>query len=135
MADRDTGGSYEYVYDPTTGTWKQTSVSGPSSSDSPDSNNPPEDGKDGSSVDSTQEAEKEFIEIEFNTLTGDITLTPSEKSIRIKVNDTIKVEGIGKYLSGLYFVASVKRTLGSDGYSHSFSLLKNGFGDSVKSSS
>lgn len=88
-----------------------------------------------SKVDSKTEAEKKFIEVEFNTLTGDLSLTPSEKSIRIKVNDTIKLVGIGKYLSGLYYVTSIKRTLNSDnGYTHSLTLLKNGFGNSLKKS-
>lgn len=128
----------EYVYDPKTGSWVPASVN-PNSSPDDKSTNPSDSDTNSvddssSNVNSTKEAEKEFIEIELNTLTGDLTLTPSEKSIRIKVNDTIRIEGIGRYLSGLYFVSSVKRTIGSDGYSHSFTLLKNGFGSSIKQS-
>lgn len=84
-------------------------------------------------VDSKKKADKEYIEAEFNVLTGELKITPTEKSIRIKVNDTVKVEGLGQYLSGLYFVSAISRTLNKDsGYSHSLTLIKNGFGSSVK---
>ncbi len=83
--------------------------------------------------DAKEKADKEYIEIEFNTLKGDLILTSTEKSIRIKVGDTIKINGIGKYLSGLYFVSNVKRTLNKDsGYSHTLTVIKTGFGNSLK---
>lgn len=82
---------------------------------------------------SKEKADKEYIEIEFNTLKGDLILTSTEKSIRIKVGDTVKINGIGKYLSGLYFVSNVKRTLNKDsGYSHTLTVIKTGFGNSLK---
>lgn len=127
------------VYDPATGTWKPTTamtttspiVSPPVIPGATDMNSQNTSGN----VNSREEAEKKYIESEFNVLTGDLNLTPTEKSIRIKVNDTVKMEGLGKYLSGLYFVSSVSRTLSKDGgYSHSMTLIKNGFGGSVKSS-
>lgn len=78
-------------------------------------------------------ADKEFIDIEFNTLTGDLNLLATKKSIKVVINDTIKIEGLGKYLSGLYFVSSIKRTIdSSSGYSQSFSLTKTGFGNTLK---
>ena len=84
-------------------------------------------------VDSQSEADKIYIEIEFNTLNGDLILTATTKSIRIKVNDTIRLEGIGLYLSGQYFVSAVRRVIdNSGGYSHSFTLIRNGFGESLK---
>lgn len=145
--------STQYVYDPTTGKWvassttnsngtttqpssKPTASSNSSSSSIPSSPSlPPSDGVPSSSkqTESKDKADKEFIETEFNTLTGDLSLTSTEKSTRIVVNDTVKLEGLGKYLSGLYFVSSVKRTLSKDsGYTHSLSLIKNGFGSSLK---
>lgn len=133
----DAGGNRDsntaLVYDPTTGTWVPSSStptpSVPQTTDTVVDTNPT------SKVDSKTTAEKEFIEIEFNTLTGELALTSTEKSIRLKVNDTIKIEGLGKYLSGLYYVTAVRRTLSKDGgYTHSLSLLKNGFGDSLKKS-
>lgn len=87
-------------------------------------------------TDSKTGAEKEFIETEFNTLTGDMSLIPTKDNMKIKTNTTIRLNGVGKYLSGLYFVSEIRRTLNADGgYSLSVSLYKNGFGDSLKSSS
>ena len=130
-----------YTYDPKTGNWVPTTVSGGSDTTTPsDSTKPtPSDSATGSvnnvssNTNSSEKAEKEYIETEFNVLTGNLTVTPTEKSIRIKINDTIKIEGIGKYLSGLYFVSAITRNLSKDGgYTHSFTLIKNGFGDSIK---
>lgn len=138
----DLGGrasSASLVYDAKTGTWVPSSptneegqTSSPNSSSSNSSSGAPAPNT-ASKVDSKTEAEKEYIKAEFNTLTGDLNLTSSAKSIRIKVNDTIRIEGLGRYLSGLYFVTSVRRTLNKEsGYTHTLSILKNGFGDSMK---
>lgn len=126
------------VYDRRTGLWVPSTPSNtkteppkpaqPSTGSVPKSNPKSE-------VDSKTAADKEYIETEFNTLVGNLGLTSSEKSIRLKVNDTIKLEGLGKYLSGQYFVSEIRRTLTKDnGYSHSLTVIKNGFGDTVKSS-
>lgn len=134
----------DLAYDPTTGTWVPStpSSSGSTTTTPKKSTTPPKNSSSStgssqkSNVDTQKKADKEYIEAEFNVLTGEMTVTPTEKSIRIKVNDTVRIEGLGKYLSGLYFVSAVKRTLtASDGYTHTFSLRKNGFGDSVKSAS
>lgn len=133
------GGSEEYKFDPATGTW----VKGYKgfSEFLEESNNgtaKPETTSDGSNKSSSQvkskeKAEKEFIEQEFNTLTGDLSVTPSSRSMKIRINETIKIEGIGRYLSGNYYVSSVSRTIDKDnGYSHTVTVLKNGFGDSLK---
>ena len=128
----------QLVYDPATQSWVPTSPTnenGQTSNPTTKTNQEVAEPSTTSKVDSKTAAQKEYIEVEFNTLTGDLTLTSTEKSIRIKVNDTIKVEGLGKYLSGLYFVTSIKRTLNKDsGYTHTLSLLKNGFGSSLKKS-
>ena len=151
LNDRATSGTLktELSYDPTSGSWVPVSVTSSSNvgnilnnignSNTSSSNKTPSTEKTGSSssnVDSKEDAEKELIDAEFNILTGELRVTPTSKSIRVKVNDTVKIEGLGKYLSGLYFVSSVSRTVDSSGgYSHSFTLLKNGFGSSVKESS
>lgn len=126
------------VYDPVTGTWvpaSATNEDGKATDSSPQTSDSVVDPNPVSKVDSKSAADKEYIETEFNTLTGELVLTSTEKSIRIKVNDTIKIEGLGKYLSGLYFVSSIRRTLSKDsGYTHSLSLFKNGFGNSLKKS-
>jgi len=126
----------ELVYDPVTRQWVQKSVTnsnGQSTDTSTQTSTAVVDTNPNSKVDSKGAADKEYIEIEFNTLTGDLTLTSTEKSIRIRVNDTIKLEGLGKYLSGLYFVSAVKRTLNKDsGYTHTLTIIKTGFGNSLK---
>lgn len=132
-----------YVYDPTTGTWKPPSSPTPSapSSGSTPTADPTEaekvpstvTGNTGSQVDSKTKAEKKYIEVEFNTLEGELVVSPSKKTLKVKVNDTVNIQGIGSYLSGKYFVSAVKRTLNSDsGYSHTLTVIKNGFGDSLK---
>ena len=130
--------SSAYAYNATTGTWSPPSPSnesGDTSKSSSQTTNAVVNSNPDSKVNSKKAADKEYIEVEFNTLTGELTLTPSDKSIRIKVNDTIRLEGVGKYLSGLYYVSSIKRTLNnSSGYSQTISLIKNGFGDSLKKS-
>lgn len=132
------------VYDPKTGQWVTSTAT--TDSEAVKATNAHSNSKEvkipstqktgdySSSADSKTAADKEYIDAEFNILTGEMKLTPSGKSIRIKVNDTVEIVGLGKYLSGLYFVSSVSRNLNnSSGYSQSIHLLKNGFGDSVKS--
>lgn len=136
------------VYDPKTGLWSPATANStnnnnytptytPSTTESKKDTTPPpptqKTGESSPNVDSQKNADKEFIEAEFNVLTGEMRLTPTSKSIRIRVNDTVKIEGLGKYLSGLYFVSAISRNISaSNGYSHTLSLLKNGFGSSVK---
>ena len=125
----------EKVYDTSKGTWKDsvsstptTSTPSSSATSNGDTNSTPSN-----KVDSQTSAEKEYIEVEFNTLVGDLNVTSTEKTLRIKVNDTVKLEGLGNYLSGMYYVSSIRRTITKDGgYSHVFGLIKNGFGSSVK---
>lgn len=127
----------EYVYDPKTGSWVPSSptTGTPPTSSSQDPEDVPSSvtGGDSTQVDSKEEADKEYIETEFNTLVGELVVSPSKKTIRIGVNDTVEVLGIGSYLSGKYFVSAVKRTLNKDsGYSQTLTVIKNGFGDSLK---
>ena len=126
------------VYDPKTGTWKPASPtvgSDSSSSQSPDDIPNSATGGESSETNSKTEADKEYIETEFNTLTGELVVVPSKKTLRIEVKNTIELLGVGRYLSGKYFVSAVKRTISKDGgYAHTLTVLKNGFGDSLKSS-
>lgn len=121
----------EMVYDPVKREWvaKYNPVPLPSN------NNPtPEsDPNNATQTDTQTEADKEYIDNEYNTLEGDLSHVPSDKLIKIKPGDTIRIKGIGRYLSGLYFVSSVKRTISSsDGYSQTLTVIKTGFGDSLK---
>lgn len=132
----DSGGSsrpstYEFTYDELTGKWGAI----PTISTDNNKDSPTPGSNSNSKVDSKTAAEKEYIEIEFNTLVGELVLTSTEKSIRLKVNDTIRLEGVGKYLSGQYFISAIRRTISKDaGYTHTLTLIKNGFGDSLKKS-
>ena len=79
-------------------------------------------------------AEKEYIDVEFNTLTGDVELIPTKNNMKLKAGQTVEFRGIGKYLSGLYFIAEIKRKIDKDnGFSMTATLYKNGFGDTLKS--
>lgn len=127
----------EYVFNERTGVWEKKSLIVPTTPDSPKVQTTPSNTSTGNSspskVDSKAEADKKYIETEFNTLTGELSLTPSKKSLRIKVNDTVEISGVGSYLSGKYFVSAVKRSLTKDGgYSQTLTVMKNGFGDSLK---
>lgn len=75
-------------------------------------------------------ANKEYIEREYSTLKGDCDLIPDTETIRIESGDTVNCLGLGKHMSGLYFVDEVTRRIdNSGGYSHSLKVEKNGFGD------
>ncbi len=89
-----------------------------------------------SKVNSKAKADSEYIENEFNTLEGELSLRVNKKTLALKSGQTIRIEGIGKYLSGLYYISSVKRTIdSSSGYSHTLTVIKTGFGDSIKEAS
>lgn len=127
----------EMQYDPKTGTWKKSvTTTASSNEEEKSSNNVPNSstGKESSSkVDSKEKADKDFIESEFNTLVGELSIIPSKKNIRIKINDTVEIKGVGKNLSGNYFVSAITRSISKDGgYTQSLSVMKNGFGDSLK---
>ena len=77
-------------------------------------------------------AEKDYIEVEFNTLTGSCKILPTKTSLKLKVGDTVTLQGIGKYLSGLYFISGITRTISDSGYEMTLQLIRNGFGDSLK---
>lgn len=131
----------EYKYNPATGVWEPvssgTSVDNSGSKDTSLSTTTQNSGSvtvdKSSKVNSQAQADSEYIEIEYNTLEGELPLKASKKTIKIKPGDTIKIEGLGKYLSGLYYVSAVKRTIdNSQGYSHTLTVIKTGFGSSLK---
>lgn len=133
--------STDLTYDPSTGTWVPSSSTSNNTGNSSSSNSssssqpstpqpsPPQTGNPSYDAYVQGEADKQYIKAEFNALTGELRVNPTSTTICIKVNDTIRIEGLGRYLSGLYFVSGVTRSLSADeGYTHSFQLIKNGFG-------
>lgn len=83
----------------------------------------------------TGAAEKDYNLIEYNILTGILTFIGNEKTIKMKAGDTITLDGLGKYLSGDYYVQDVTRVINESGYSHTATLIKTDFGDTLKTSS
>lgn len=131
-----------YTYNPISREWTLNTFSGTNLSTSPISTgnsgtiSQSSASKDGGATTSKKDAEKEYIDIEFNTLTGDISLIPTTNNLKLKAGCTVEIEGVGKYLSGIYFVSEVKKSITRDnGFSISATLYKNGFGKTLKSSS
>lgn len=128
--------SQSLTYNPTTGKWEPSNSTSKYTGNNNTQNNTSGSGtkpptNTGSSPSNPKNnADKNYIATEFNILSGELKVTPTSKSIRVRVNDTVNIVGLGKYLSGLYFVSSVKRSVSAEGgYTHSFRLLKNGFGE------
>lgn len=79
----------------------------------------------------SENAEKEFREIEKFALVGDIGMKKAKP--KIKAKQTLKLEGFGKIISGLFMVEKVThRFSNSDGYTQTISVRRNGFGEYMK---
>lgn len=144
------GGSSQYVYNPKTGKWERVPASEGGSSGSPSSGGSSpssggssgghssgstgnsNSGSSGSSSSSQMEADRDYIEIEFRTLVGQLRLIPTPKTISLRVGQTIELGGIGSYLSGKYFISDIRRTVSNSGYTHTLTVIKTGFGDDIK---
>ena len=132
--------SSEYVYDPKTGKWVKKN-----SSDNNNKNNNKnttkkkenkkpaktnnDDDKKGSS---SSDVKKKQNKINLNTLTGTLNYIATNSTIKIKAGDTITLSGIGKNLSGRYYVQDVTRSYSNSGYTHSATLLKTNMGSTLK---
>ena len=144
--------SSSYNYDPKTGEWtkttsnssssskssgnsKSSSSSGSSSSSSNSSNSSKGDNLSSSSSNKNESkgsVEKKYNTIEINTLNGTLNFIVTEETIKLKAGDTVKLQGLGKYLSGDYYVKDITRQVSKNGYSHSATLIKTDFGNSLK---
>lgn len=142
--------SSSYTYDAQTGEWtKSTTDSGSDSGTTPsggqsDNSSPSSSSSGGESnltattsdKDSSDGAtEKQYNTIEINTLEGQLIFIVTEQTIKLRAGDTVTIEGIGKYLSGNYYVTEVSRSISTNGYSHSATVIRPNFGDSLKKSS
>ena len=130
-----------YTYDPKTGKWTKSSNSGSSSSSSSSSssNNTGTGSENLTSSSSnknssTGDTEKKYNTIEINTLEGTLNFIVTKATIKLKAGDTVNIKGIGKYLSGKYYVKEVTRQISSNGYSHSAVLIRTDFGKTLKTS-
>lgn len=125
--------SSSYTYDPKTGKWtKKTTNSGGSSKKTSGGSNLTSSNSNKNS--STGSTEKKYNYIEINTLSGTLNFIVTEETIKLKAGDTVKLKGLGSYLSGNYYVNDLTRQISSNGYSHSATLIKTDFGKSLKTS-
>ena len=132
-----------YTYDPKTGNWTKSTTGNNSSSSTNSSSGTSSNVNKGNNLtssnpnkdNSTGEVEKKYNTIELNTLNGTLVFIVTDKTIKIKAGDTLKLNGLGKYLSGDYYVKEVVRQISVNGYSHSATVIKTDFGNSLKVSS
>lgn len=119
------------TYNPKTGKWTQNT-------ESPTNNSKPKSSGSNLSSSSTDskstkgKVEKKSNKIEYNILTGQLNFIATKLTIKLKAGDTVRLKGIGNYLSGKYYVQDVTRSINSNGYSHSATLIKTDFGKSLK---
>lgn len=133
-----------YTYNPQTGKWtKSTTTNSNSTKKSSGSTNNNTSSNTGTSNltssssdknSSTGSTEKKYNYIEVNTLSGTLSFIVTEETIKLKAGETVKLQGLGKYLSGNYYVKDITRQISSNGYAHSATLIKTDFGTSLKKS-
>lgn len=132
------------TYNPQTGKWTRNSGGGSSSSSSKKSSNKSNSSSKGSGDNLSSKSsskntsggkvEKKYNYIEVNTLSGTLNFIVNEETIKLKAGDTVKLKGLGKYLSGNYYVKDITRQISSNGYSHAATLIKTDVGASLKTS-
>lgn len=77
--------------------------------------------------------ERKYRDVDYNTLRGDCQLMPKGDIVGMRYMTTVNFFGLGKYLSGTYYVEGLTRTLDSENaYSQSATLIKTGFAESIK---
>ena len=130
------------TYDPQTGKWTKNGGGSPSSKSNKSGSKSSSNSKSGDNLtassssknDSSGQVEKKYNYIEVNTLSGTLNFIVNEDTIKLKAGDTVKLNGLGKYLSGNYYVKDITRQISSSGYSHSATLIKTDVGSSLKTS-
>lgn len=135
----------KYTYDPKTGKWNKSTVEEeedkqekkekqqPKKTGDSGKNNMTSKNSDPKS--SEGKTEKKYNTIEINTLSGTLNFIADKQTIKIKAGDTVKINGIGSHLSGDYYVQDVTRQIGSDGYTHSATLIKVDLGSPLATTS
>lgn len=124
-----------YTYNNDTGEWTKSTTDDSGGSSSNDKNKNSGNNLTSSTSDKdtgTGVVEKKYNTIELNTLNGTLSFIVTEETIKLRAGDTVKLEGLGKYLSGNYYIKDITRQISSNGYSHSATLIKTDFGKSLK---
>ena len=130
------------TYDQQTGKWTKNGGGSSSSKSNKSGSKSSSNSKSGDNLtassssknDSSGQVEKKYNYIEVNTLSGTLNFIVNEDTIKLKAGDTVKLKGLGKYLSGNYYVKDITRQISSSGYSHSATLIKTDVGSSLKTS-
>lgn len=79
------------------------------------------------------DAKTKAKKFEFKNLQGELELTPTLKNFNIVRGSTIHLTGVGKYLSGFYFVTTRTISVSSSGaLTIKLKVVKTKFGDSLK---
>ena len=79
------------------------------------------------------DAKTKAKKFEFKNLQGELELTPTLKNFNIVRGSTIHLTGVGKYLSGFYFVTARTISVSSSGaLTIKLKVVKTKFGDSLK---
>ena len=128
--------STSYTYNVTTGEWESSVSNTPdtNTSSTKDTSSKSSDNLTSTNTDSnsaTGEAEKKANEIEYETLSGTLNYIATADTIQLCAGDTVTLKGLGKYLSGDYYVQDVTRSVSSKGYSHSATLIRTDLGDKL----
>lgn len=134
------GRSSSMTYNPATGEWTPSGGGGGSSpsagsggnSGSGTSGNSNLTASNPSKNTSAGAVEKKYNTIEINTLEGSLNFIVTEETIKLKAGDTVKLNGLGKYLSGNYYVKTVTRQISSNGYTHSATVIRTDYGKKLK---
>ena len=81
----------------------------------------------------TTDAQTKAKKFEFKNLQGELELTPTMKNFNIVRGSTIHLTGVGKYLSGFYFVTARTISVSNGGaLTIKLKVVKTKFGDSLK---
>lgn len=76
---------------------------------------------------------KHMAEIELSTLEGEVALRPFPNNLQLQLFDTVTLLGLGRFLSGMYYIKGVTTTVSADtNFSESLTVIKREFGDSLK---
>jgi hypothetical protein len=89
----------------------------------------PSDNDNRETTETKTKSDKEFIEVEENILEGSCKINPNPK---IHAKGTVKLTGVGKQLTGLYYVEKSTHSFSSTGYEQELTVTREGFGDSIK---
>lgn len=84
---------------------------------------------DGSTTDTGSDSTQDYVEHEYNMIEGEATLNPDPK---LKAKKTLRINGVGSQLSGLYFVDKVVHSFSTSGYTQTATVSRDGFGDKLK---